>query len=75
MRIVINDLVFEETDEWGDNTVCGNHYQYNGIELDSVHDFDPIGLKFYVWSLPKIKNKLGDDNFVKIKPHLIVNQI
>jgi hypothetical protein len=71
MIIIINDLVFEETDEWGDNTIRGNHFKYNGIELKSVYRYDPIELKFYAWSLPMIKNKLGDDNYNKIKPYLI----
>lgn len=75
MIIIINDLVFEETDEWGDNTIRGNHYKFNGIELDSVYNYDPVQLKFYAWNLSEIKNKLGDENFNKIKPYLIVTQI
>ena len=75
MIIIINDLVFEETDEWGDNTIRGNHYKYNGIELDSVYNYDPVQLKFYAWNLLAIKNKLGDENFNKIKPYLIATQI
>ena len=75
MLIVIDDLVFEETDEWGDNTIRGNHYKYNGVELNSVYDFDPVQLKFYAWNIAAIKNKLGDEYFNKIKPYLIVTQI
>ena len=68
--IIINDLVFEETDEFGDNTIRGNYFKYNGIELKSVYRYDPIELKFYAWNLSMLKNKLGDENFNKIKPYL-----
>jgi hypothetical protein len=71
MILIINDLVFEETNEWGDNSIRGNHFKYNGIELKSVYRYDPIELKFYARSLSMIKNKLGDENFNKIKPYLI----
>uniref|UniRef100_A0A6C0JKN6 Uncharacterized protein n=1 Tax=viral metagenome TaxID=1070528 RepID=A0A6C0JKN6_9ZZZZ len=75
MILIINDLVFEETDEYGDNTIHGNHFKYNGIDLESVYHYDPVQVKFYTWSSSMIKNKLGDENFNKIKPYLIITQI
>jgi hypothetical protein len=69
--IQINDLEFEETDQWGDNTVRGNYFKFNGIELKSVYYYDPIKLKFYATNVFILKNKLGDENFNKIKPYLI----
>ena len=75
MIIIINDLVFEETDKWGDNSIRGNHFKYNGIELKSVYRYDPVQVKFYAWSSTILKNKLGDENFNKLKPYLIITQI
>lgn len=75
MILIINGLVFEETNEFGDNTIRGNHFKYNGIDLESVYCYDPIQVKFYAWSSTILKNKLGDENFNKILPYLIISQI
>ncbi len=73
--IIINDLEFEETDQWGDNSIRGNYFKFNGIELKSIYYYDPIQLKFYALNEFILKNKLGDENFNKIKPYLVITQI